>query len=170
MARRRGTFPTRGGNRRLTEWSTFDDGGYTVVTAGGATILSGIAFEDPGTIVRTRGVISIKPAAFSADVNIFGAFGIGLVSAEAFAAGIASVPEPFSDADWGGWMVLQPFTMNFEVTTDVGRLLGSMQMVIDSKAMRKVEPSSVMVAVVESAPASAAFEFADLTRLLQKLH
>ena len=71
----------------MTEWSAYDPSGYLAVASTAATLLSGLAFEDPGTIIRTRGQIVIRPVAnFAADVDIVGAFGIGLVSAEAFAA------------------------------------------------------------------------------------
>ncbi len=152
----------------MSEWSTYDPTGFQAVSAGGATILSGIAFEDPGTIIRTRGSISVFPSVFSADINIVGAFGIGLVSAEAFAAGVASVPEPFTDSDWGGWMVIQPFALRFEFQDATGTMQGSWTFDIDSKAQRKVEPNSVMVVVAESI--TGAFNIADTTRLLQLLH
>ena len=155
-------------NRRKTEWSTFDATGYQNVSSGGATVLSGLAFESPGTLVRTRGRMSIKPQTTSADLDIVGAFGIGIVSAEAFGVGVTAVPEPFSDADWGGWMVMEPFAMHFEQVTNVGQLIASWQFEIDSKAMRKVEPNSVAVIVAESL--SGAYAIADTTRLLLMLH
>jgi len=161
-------FRGRGSDRRKTAWSAFDSSGYQTVASGGATLLSGIAFEAPGTIVRTRGQISVKPGSFGADLDVLGAFGIGLVSGEAFAAGVASIPEPFSDADWGGWMVIQPFAFHFESITQAGVLLGSFEFEIDSKGMRKVEPNSVMVAVAESVVGS--YQLADVTRLLLMLH
>ena len=100
----------------MTQWSQFDQVPVSSVSNTGSTLLSGLAFEIPGTIIRTRGMITIFPTSFGADLNVVGAFGIGLVSAEAFAAGIASVPEPYADSDWGGWMVLQPFAFHLEFT------------------------------------------------------
>ncbi len=165
MARRsfRGTRLNQS-NRRKTEWSTFDAGGFTSVASGGATLLSGLAFEDPGTIVRTRGVITIKPTSVGSSLTAIGAFGVGLVSAEAFAAGVASIPEPFTDSDWGGWMVIQSFAFRWEVATAVGEQFASVMIDIDSKAMRKVEPNSVMAFVAESNVG--AFDIADGTRNL----
>ncbi len=169
MARlRRFGAPRGGGHKRLTEWSTFDPGGFESVSAAGALLMSGLAFENPGTIVRTRGIITIRPADPEADATIAGAFGIGLVSQEAFTAGVASIPEPFTDSDWGGWMVMQPFALTVDVGAASSRLINSMTYEIDSKAMRKVEPNSVMAIVVESL--TGAFTIADGTRLLLKLH
>ena len=156
-------------NRRKTEWSVYDPSGFTSVATGGATITSGLLFEDPGTIVRTRGEITIAPVTnFAADLDITGAFGIGLVSAEAFAAGVASVPEPYTDSDWGGWMVIVSFAMRFEHHSSIGVVQTGQTIRVDSKAMRKVEPNSVMVVVAESL--TGAFDIQDGTRLLQMLH
>jgi len=127
-----------------------------------------LVFEEPGTIIRTRGSIVVAPQTnLAADLDITGAFGIGVVSQEAFAAGVASVPEPFTDSDWGGWMVIQPFTQVYEHNAAPTQYLQSITYEIDSKAMRKVEPNSVMMFVVESL--TGAFRIADLTRLLIKL-
>ncbi len=132
--------------------------------------MSGLAFEDPGTIIRTRGSIVVAPqSGLVTDLDITGAFGIGLVSQEAFAAGVASIPEPFTDSDWGGWMVIQPFAMRWEEVVGATEGLERMETTyeIDSKAMRKVQPNSIMVFVIESL--TGAFAVADLTRLLIKL-
>ena len=152
----------------MTEWSAFDPTGFASVTSTGALLMSGLSFEDPGTIVRTRGIITIKPTTVGTSVSVLGAFGVGLVSAEAFAAGVASVPEPYTDSDWGGWMVLQPFAFRWEAATAVGEAFASVTIDIDSKAMRKVEPNSVMMFVAESI--TGAFDIIDGTRLLQMLH
>ena len=138
------------------------------MASAGATLISSIAFETPGTIVRSRGRITIQPQVYSADLNIVGAFGIGLVSSEAAAVGITAIPEPFSDADWGGWMVWQSFALHYEFHDATGSFLESEAIEIDSKAMRKVEPNSVMVFVAESQ--GGAFFIAETVRLLQMLH
>ncbi len=156
------------GPRRMTEWSSYD-GASTAVADTGATLLSGLAFESPGTLIRTRGIFSIAPQTFAADLVIVGAYGIGIVSAEAFAAGVASIPEPASDADWGGWMVIEPFSFRTEFLDSTGVVFPSSFTVnVDSKAMRKVEPNSVAVVVVDSL--AGAFNVVDMTRLLLKLH
>ena len=103
----------------------------------------------------------------SADLVLAGAVGIGVVSLEAFTAGVASMPGPFSDADWGGWMVWRSFAYKFDVTTDVGRLLLSWEFEVDSKAMRKMGSNETMVVLVESQ--TGAFQAFDGTRTLVKL-
>ncbi len=137
------------------------------MASGGATLVASFPFEEPLTIIRTRGMISVKPTSYAVDLSIAGAVGIGVVSAEAFTAGIASVPEPFSDGDWGGWFVWRSFGHHYEVLDATSSLLGSWSMEIDSKAMRKVTPNEVMVVVAESQVG--AFEIFDGTRHLFKL-
>ncbi len=163
------TFAPRGrGPKRMTSWSSYD-GVATSLSSGGATVLSGIAFEAPGTLIRTRGIVMIRPVTpVSADVLLTGAFGIGIVSAEAFAAGVASIPEPATDSDWGGWMVIQPWSFQFEFGDQSSFAISSINIEVDSKAMRKVEPNSVAVVVVESIIGAATV--VDMTRLLLKLH
>ena len=75
---------------------------------------------------------------------------MGIVSAEAFAAGVASVPEPFTDADWGGWMQWRAFSYQFEFGTAAAVNYPNWNFEIDSKAMRKVESNEVLVQVFES--------------------
>ena len=166
MARGRRNFGHRS-VKRLSQWSQLADQGFVAVASAGSTLVSSTSFEEPGTIVRARGQISIRPASNVADVDIVGAFGIGLVSAEALAIGITAVPTPHSDVDWGGWMVWQSFALAFESITQAGVLQNSWSFEIDSKAMRKVETSSAMVFVAESQ--GGAFSFSENVRLLLKL-
>jgi len=131
--------------------------------------VASLAFEDPQTIMRTRGMMSIIPDVTTADLSIVGAVGMGVVSQEAFAAGVASVPEPFTDADWGGWFVWRSFGLrfNFETAIGVNFVPANWQFEVDSKAMRRVTPNEVLVVVAESQ--GGAFAIADLTRHLFKL-
>ena len=149
MARR--THRTFGHSKgRLTQWVGPANQAYGAVASGGATIIASFSFEEALTIVRTRGVVSVIPQTAAADVDVVGAFGIGVVTQEAFAAGVASIPEPFTDADWGGWFVWRTFAFRQEFSDATGILLQNYNFEIDSKAMRKVSPNEVMVVVSES--------------------
>ena len=153
MARGRGFPRVRGGAKRRTDWIGPADQGFVSVASAGATLLSNVQFSTSSTIVRVRGHIAIRPAVYSADVDIIGAYGIGIVSAEAFTVGITAVPEPFSDGDWGGWFVYETFSMRVEFRSDTGVLAGdqsTLSIPIDSKAMRKVESNEALVVVAES--------------------
>ena len=135
---------------RLTQWLAPANQGFIAVASGGATIIASVGFEEPVTIMRNRGMVSIKLNDYSADLDIVGAYGMGVVSTEAFIAGVASIPEPFTDADWGGWFVWRSFGHRFESVTNVSTLLGSWSFEVDSKAMRKVRPNETIVEVCES--------------------
>jgi len=95
-------------------------------------------------------MVTIIPSGFVADVNIIGAFGIGIVSTEAFEAGVGSMPEPFTDADWGGWMVWRSFSYRFDFSSATGVQFPNWSFEVDSKAMRKVGPNDHLVAIAES--------------------
>jgi len=136
--------------RRLTQWIGPADQGYVAVTDAGATLIGSAPFDEAATIVRTRGAFACRPESEAADVSLTGAIGVGIVSSEAFAAGIASIPEPFSDGDWGGWFVWRSFAyeVRFSDATGVGFLDWGFE--IDSKAMRKVGPNESLVIIAES--------------------
>ena len=155
------------GSRRLTQWAGPAIQAYVAVASGGATLIAQLAFEEQSTIVRNRGMVSIRPQSYAADIDINGAYGIGIASAEAVAAGVASVPEPFTDGDWGGWMVWRSFAFHYEFASAISTFESSWQTEVDSKAMRKVSPNEVAVFVAESQ--SGAFFIAEGIRTLIKL-
>ena len=156
------------GPRRLTQWIGPPLQGGVAVASGGATIISSLVLEEPVTLVRTRGSINITLASFASDQNINGAIGMGVVSAEALAAGVASVPEPYTDADWGGWFVWRSFGYSIEFGDATGIQAPTDRVIeIDSKAMRKVGPNDAFVLVAESF--LGAYEVTDGTRQLLKL-
>jgi len=158
------------GDKRRTQWSGLADQAFIAVASAGATLISSISFEAPGTIVRARGRISLFLQVFTGDLSVVGAFGVGLVSAEAAAIGITAIPHPFRDADAGLWMVHQTWAESFQTegASPATQFLASWSFEIDSKAMRKVEPNTQMVFVAESQ--SGAIFFAETVRILQLLH
>ena len=169
MARARSNPRRFGSNRsaRLTEWSSLVDAASVVVATTGSSIVSSTSFEDPGTLIRSRGLVTLELPSYAADALVFGAFGAGIVSAEALAVGITAVPHPYRDADWGGWMIWQAIGMRFEFNDATGTFLASWNYDVDSKAMRKVGPNEAWVFVAESQ--SGAFSIHESVRLLLKL-
>ena len=119
------------------------------------------------TVVRTRGQVAVKPASFGADLVYTGAYGLCIVTSDALAAGVASVPGPFEDPGWDGWFVWWSFAQKFEVQDLTGTLLGADQYEIDSKAMRKIGTNEAVVLVAESQ--IGAFDIAMHLRMLLKL-
>ncbi len=158
-------------SKRQLQWVGSADQGYVAIAAGATVIQQSNATLVGSTIVRTRGGFSILPDTFEVDKNIIGAIGIGLVSDQAFAAGAASVPGPWTDQDWSGWLYWSPFQYHWDVTTDIGRLVvgvaGAGAEVIDSKAMRKVQANETVIVVVESQ--SSALQASVNFRMLLKL-
>ncbi len=141
--------------KRQVTWVAPADQGYLAVASNTKVLLSTF---DPAafglikpTIVRVRGQINIRPEAFTADVDITGAYGVAVVSDQAVAAGIASIPGPFTDAEWDGWFVWQAFAMHLQITSPVESfMIVDGRETIDSKAMRKITDNETMVTVVES--------------------
>jgi len=153
--------------RRLSQWVASADQGYLAVASAASGILQSNASLGNTTIVRTRGLLSVRPTAFSADLDVSGAFGIAIVSDQAFAAGAASVPGPFTDQDWDGWFVWMPMLYRYEFGDLTGQALISKELVIDSKAMRKVGANETVVVVFEAQ--AGAVSVASHFRMLVKL-
>jgi len=154
-------------SKRLTQWVGPAGQGFVAVAAGGATLINNVPFTEASTIIRIRGMMSVQPQAFSASLDIVGAYGEAIVSQEAFAAGVASIPEPFSDADWSGWMVWRSFSYHLESSSTIGITELSWNDQVDSKSMRKVGPNDVLVGIAESQ--GGAFEISVPFRTLVKL-
>ena len=117
--------------------------------------------------MRSRGVVSIAPDTFGADVEYKGAFGVGIVSTDALAAGVASIPGPWLDSDWGGWFVWRSFAEIFEFKDSTGSLVISTSFEVDSKAMRKITTNESLVVIAESQ--AGAFQMFAGVRTLIKL-
>ncbi len=137
------------------------------MASGTAVIMFSAPFTDGLTIIRNRGFVQIT-SSLAADLDFTGAIGLGVVTSEAFAAGVASIPEPFTDADWGGWMVWKSFAYSVDVLDATGtNTFPGWNFEIDSKAMRKVGPNSVAVGIAESQ--AGAFNVNWVNRMLVKL-
>ena len=106
------------------------------------------------TILRTRGIFGAFPSAPSADRFLSGAFGIMLVSNQALAAGVASIPGPATNADNDGWLVHEYFMGWLEFSDATGFLNYDMR-IFDSKVKRIWEEGQSVVAVVENLSSNA---------------
>ena len=159
--------------RRKTTWIGPADQGFIAVANGTGVIISSFtpsttvpSLAQP-TVVRTRGSVSIKPEAASADLEIVGAYGLCVVSSQALAAGVASVPTPWNEPGWDGWFVWRSFSLDFEFETSVGFGRNALHQEVDSKAMRKVQANEAVVLVAESQ--AGGFEISMPLRMLMKL-
>jgi len=154
MTRLRRGFPARGGRKRQSTWIAPADQATVNVASGTSVIIA--SFDPAGagmlapTIVRSRGAVGIVPTFSGADLAISGAYGVCIVSDEAFAAGTASIPRPFDDADWGGWFVWRSFFGKFEFDVQGNVFPNNLIDQVDSKAMRKVSNGETIVMMAES--------------------
>ncbi len=178
MARLRG-FRPRGlvGNKRQVAWGFGPDAVPVSLAATGNLFWTNavtLTTAAKTTIVRIRGNFQafLLTAAAAGD-GFDGAIGIGLATTEAVAAGIAAVPGPRTDPEWGGWIAHQVFHIHAVTATiadGVNAAAAQVTMNIDSKAMRKFEESQSLfgaVEVLENGAATAEL-WAD-TRILVKL-
>ena len=126
--------------------------------------------EEGITIIRTRGDLLVRLTTS----NVIGAgfdfgFGMGIVTNQAFAAGIASIPGPLTDSVWEGWFVHKLFTIAGDLSTSISSSMVRYE--IDSKAMRKFSPGNSLIAVIETdnEVGTVTLQANLLTRLLLKL-
>ncbi len=153
MARARGF--THGGRRARRETSWFEiPATRTALSAIGGTILNSLTTAEkalrPFTIIRTHLELLVESDQSAASEFQLGAVGIAVVSDQASAAGVASVPTPITDADSDNWFLHQYFMANFLFATGAGFDGADGQIYsIDSKAMRKVNDSDDVVVVAE---------------------
>ena len=139
--------------RSVKTWLGTAAQGYVSIGTASKVLLAstaGFGLGTAGTIVRTRGWLSIRPTVENTSISLDGAFGIAVVSGTAVALGITAIPGPFTDDDWSGWLVHQYWGYRFLVSTAVGTELPALNFEIDSKAMRKVGGDEGIVLVGES--------------------
>ncbi len=136
--------------RRTAEWVNSADQDYVSVGANASNINQSNSTLGNTTIVRIRGMFSVVNTA-EVDGDIIGAWGFGIVSAQAFAAGAASIPGPYTNGDWDGWFAHGYWSYRQELI-GVGANVwkASVEAVIDNKAMRKVNDTDVVVVMTES--------------------
>ena len=143
-------------DQRKTTWVGPALQNFIAVAAGAKVIVasfdaSAAGFPSP-TVVRTRGQVQTGPGTgIVVDKEIIGAYGLAVVTDRAFAAGVASVPGPFTDAGWNGWFVWRSFHYVQEAAGTVATLLQqTASQEVDSKAMRRVTDDETVVLVAES--------------------
>ena len=123
------------------------------------------------TVVRLRGLVSISPATLG-ETHSIGAFGIIKVTPEAFAIGLTAIPTPWTDSGDDGWIFHSYYTVDQRPGTgSVTNMLSLSrdQIVIDSKAMRKVDQGEVLISVLENGSTDG-ISFMENHRTLIKLH
>ncbi len=164
----RGLDPAIRGRRQKTK--TFWDlgpGGDDIATldsvaiATTTTVILGAGVTPVGqplTVIRLHGFLElVMTQGTSAADGMNWAFGVGVVTADAFAAGVASVPNPFDDIAWNGWMVHKMGGLHTPIAGVATNRPDSNQSIeIDSKSMRKLNLNEVMFASMQTGEQGAA--------------
>jgi len=174
MPRARTQYQSRRTSRRQTDWAfVFLSTSSTNIAGTTKTLLSSISSANlagiaPATIVRTRGIVTVKSDQVAAREEYNGAMGLGFVNETARALGATGVPGPTTLAAWDGWFVHQFFHQMFELATGASiDCQGATSYVIDSKAMRKFTDDVGLVLVAENS-GSNGFDISISLRLLVK--
>jgi len=171
MARRAGRFNR--GPRRPTDWSASAPLTAILSVGQNSAVLdeSFVPIVGGETVIRTRGMIGFKSDQQLGDELQIGAFGICKVTAQALSVGITAIPHPSTDAAWGGWLVHQYIMSVFEFASASGVNPDSLHtIVIDSKAMRKIDEDERLVTVWENTSATHAMDVFSSFRFLTKVH
>jgi len=173
MARQRGrTVSVRTpSQRRKSSWGGVVSTTYTTIPAGSSVLLASITaanllasnFSPGGTIVRVRGMLSVRSDQGASAEGAMGAFGMAVVTDQARAAGAASIPSPGTDANSDAWFVWHGLFAPPVINTN---FIAMATQLVDSKAQRKLGEDDAVVFVVENLHASEGFTFGIQSRVL----
>jgi len=164
------------GERRKTIWvGAVDNGTFTGIGANGVLAFSSLNAAAlalrPFTIIRVRGLFSVKGDQLTATESGSMAIGTAVVSSQAVAIGVTALPTPITDGSSDLWLQYQFGHWATGVSSAIGIVEPQiMSYVIDSKAMRKVEDGMDVVVTAENESGTAGVQFKFQTRLLLKLH
>jgi len=168
-------FRTSGSTRRQTSWDFGPSGSLSLTAAGAAIFATAAQAVGSGlTIIRTRGELLLNISSIAAALDGFPrlAAGICIVSENAFGVGVTAVPTPLTDIAWDGWL-WHSIGGCFGLVSGNFGLEGcqTVRWEIDSKAMRKIKDTDIMIGVIElGTEVGTATLLADLsTRVLLKI-
>ena len=176
MARQRVNTRQPRAQKRLTQWIGVQLGPSTI---GGnqSTLLASLDAAGlvlaPFTVVRSRFILTVWSDQVAASEIVEGVFGVIVVKNTAVLIGATAVPDPFVEfAD--DWYVYNPFqqqaTRAVENASGTFTEVSQTQMVIDSKAMRKVDTGEDLAFMVRNSSATAGLVITVTGRFLVKLH
>ena len=124
MARRQTRFRGRVAQRRESLWM-FLPVGADIMSSGSTAILAGSLNADalalrPFTVIRTRGIFSLRSDQVATSEDFGASFGVAVVSDQAVAIGITAVPTPETDRGSDLWLVHETIHSRFIQGTTVG--------------------------------------------------
>jgi len=156
------TRPVQRSNRKFT-WIGGVSTAFGGTSLAAATSILISAFD-------IRGILSVVSDQVAANEKVHGAFGVLVVSGEAFDAGVASIPTPFSEASDDRWLYHTYWAAPIQVIAGQSSDQIPSQTVIDGKAMRKVNSGDVVVFMIENGNNVHGAIFVHNSRLGIKLH
>jgi len=149
------SIPRRAVSQRQTLWTVgVSAAAYVTIAASSKTLFGSITNAVlapflPTTLVRIRGVVTVKSDQIAASENLIGAFGIAVVNATAQALGVTALPGPIGDPLYP-WIVHQYFMHSFEFGSGIGfQSPADTQYIIDSKSMRKLRDDQALIMMFE---------------------
>ena len=122
----------------------------------------------PFTIVRTRGIFSIRSDQIAASETFMGDLGYAVVSDQAVAIGVTAVPTPLTDKGSDLFFVYEQLVGRIDFSDATGIATNSITIHYDSKGMRRVNDDQDIVVVLENEIAGIAATHS--ARMLVKLH
>ncbi len=161
---------------RRSDWAIgISSTAFTNVPAASTLLLAAVADSTlaasgitPATLIRTRGMYSIKSDQNAAGEVQIGAIGLAVVDERARAAGVGSLATPITNMISDEWYYINGFAYEVSLNSAVGFDSNSAHMVeVDSRAMRKIDDGQAMVVVVENAGATG-FDIAIYLRTMFK--
>ena len=173
MARKTGLVRRGNQMRRETVWF---GGGLAVTGVGtGTSVLlaslnaAALALR-PFTVVRTRGLLHARSDQIIAAENYDVSYGMAVVSDQAIAAGVASIPTPLTEQATDYWFVYEQIFGRLEFSTAAAYIEAGHERILDSKAARRVDIGQDIAIVAEGSAGSGGVNLTDSFRMLVKLH
>ncbi len=150
MARNRFRASSRA--RPKTQWGIINDTPTTIAGSSAVLLFSGNAAflaARPFTILRTHVLLHYFSDQSAASETYQAAFGMGVATEAAVAAGVASVPTPISEPE-ATWFVYEPLFGTFDLADATGFNEPSGYLArVDSKAKRKVTVNDDVYGAIE---------------------
>ncbi len=174
VGRKSGLILRSGSMRRDTIWEGIAVTETTLASPSAAVIFTGLSATllalRPLTVVRVRGLIFLQSDQQAASERQQAAFGMAVVSEQALAAGVASVPTPATDIDSDLWFVYQMIFNSFTFSDATGFAKTIQTEAVESKGMRKIEDGDDLLFAIETFSTSSGAVMGKGGRMLVKLH
>ena len=139
--------------RRRTSWEAGVGGtGVTTISASGVNFIGSTVTPTTlgSTTIRIRGLLRwYLTTANAIGAGFQGAFGIGIATAAAIAAGIASVPTPLAEQGNENWLFWHVLSLHTTTSGLVAEQPMAQTIEIDTKAMRKLPDGMGLYAALE---------------------